>query len=134
MVGYTARDITLWSDLVARTLYAAGVGRGDLVQNAYGYGLFTGGLGYHYGAERLGATVLPTSSGQSQRQLRLLLDLGTTVLCATPTYLLALAELAEKMGVTLTASAARIAMIGGEPCSAALRTDIEGRWRMTNYG
>ena len=94
-------DIDLWTEVMARTLSTAGVTKDDVVQNAYGYGLFTGGLGFHYGAERVGATVIPVSGGQTKRQIMLLQDLGSTVLCCTPSYALYLAEVAEEMGVDL---------------------------------
>jgi phenylacetate-CoA ligase len=126
-VGYTARDTDLWAGLVARSLAAVGVGPGDVVQNACGYGLFTGGLGYHQGAQRVGATVLPTAAGHSERQVTWLFDLGTTVLCATPGYLLALAETAADMGRDLRSSRLRVGMMGGEPASEAMREAIEAR-------
>src|SRR5207302_3307371 len=101
VVGYTAGDIALWSELMARSLACAGVRPGDIVHNAYGYGLFTGGLGAHYGAERLGCTVVPMSGGATERQVALLQDFGAHVLCATPSYALNIAEVAAGMGVDL---------------------------------
>ena len=101
VVGYTAQDLSNWADLVARSLYAAGARPGDVVHNAYGYGLFTGGLGAHDGATRLGAPVVPVSGGATERQVTLIMDFGARVLCATPSYALAIAEVAEAQGVDL---------------------------------
>src|SRR3990172_12672748 len=98
VVGYTRRDIDTWAELMARTLTCGGTTKGDVVHNAYGDGLFTGGLGAHYGAERLGATVVPMSGGSTERQIVLIRDFGARVLCATPSYALAIAEVAEKEG------------------------------------
>ena len=117
VVPYTAGDIDLWTDVMARTLSTAGVTKDDVVQNAYGYGLFTGGLGFHYGAERVGATVIPVSGGQTKRQIMLAQDLGSTVLCCTPSYALYLAEVAEEMGVDLQSTDLRIGIFGAEPWS-----------------
>jgi phenylacetate-CoA ligase len=127
VVGYTLEDISNWSDLMARSFYCAGVRRGDVVHNAYGYGLFTGGLGAHYGAERLGAVVVPVSGGSTERQVGLIMDFKARVLCATPSYALAIAEVAEQQGVDLRTSALRIGMFGAEPWSAAMRREIEAR-------
>jgi phenylacetate-CoA ligase len=127
VVGYTLEDLSNWSDLMARSLYAAGVRRGDVVHNAYGYGLFTGGLGAHYGAERLGAVVVPVSGGSTERQVGLIMDFKARVLCATPSYALAIAEVAQQQGVDLRKSALRIGMFGAEPWSAAMRREIEAR-------
>jgi phenylacetate-CoA ligase len=101
VVGYTRGDLHLWSDLMARSLACAGVVPGDIVHNACGYGLFTGGLGAHYGAERLGCTVVPVSGGGTERQVTLLADFGANVLCSTPSYALNIAEVASGMGVDL---------------------------------
>src|SRR6202035_2408829 len=101
VVGYTRADLDLWSGLMARTLACAGARPGDIVHNAYGYGLFTGGLGAHYGAERLGCTVVPMSGGGTERQVTLLRDFGAHVLCATPSYALNIAEVATRMGVEI---------------------------------
>ena len=106
VVGYTKRDLDTWTDLMARSLACAGVEPGDIVHNAYRYGLFTGGLGVHYGAERLGCTVVPVSGGATERQVTLLADFGAQVLCATPSYALNIAEVAVTMGVDLGARAA----------------------------
>src|SRR6202142_3793910 len=104
VVGYTAKDIATWAALMARSLACAGARPGNIIHNAYGYGLFTGGLGAHYGAERLGATVVPMSGGSTERQIALISDFGARVLCATPSYALAIAEVAEKQGVDLRKS------------------------------
>ena len=127
VVGYTRDDIATWADLMARSLHAAGARPGDVIHNAYGYGLFTGGLGAHYGAERLGATVVPISGGATERQIALIMDLGATVLCATPSYALAMAEVAEQQGVDLRQSKLRVGVFGAEPWSAAMRREIEER-------
>ena len=131
VVGYTAKDIQMWAGLVARALMLAGVTKDDIVQNAYGYGLFTGGLGVHYGVEKLGAAVVPTSSGNTARQVMLMQDFGTTVLCATPSYALVLAENAAKSGVNLPASPLRIGIFGAEPWSEPMRMEIESRLGIT---
>ena len=127
VVGYTARDLATWADLMARSMACAGVRPGDVVHNAYGYGLFTGGLGAHYGAERLGATVVPMSGGSTERQVLLIKDFGARVLCATPSYALNIAEVAEREGVDLRASCLEIGLFGAEPWSEALRREIEAR-------
>jgi phenylacetate-CoA ligase len=133
VVGYTAGDLSRWADLMARSMAGAGVRRGDLVHNAYGYGLFTGGLGAHSGAERLGCPVVPVSGGGTERQVALLMDFGARVLCATPSYALAIAEVAEQMGVDLRRSGLRIGMFGAEPWSAAMRDEIEARLGLRAY-
>jgi phenylacetate-CoA ligase len=127
VVGYTHEDINNWSDLMARSMFAAGIRPGEVVHNAYGYGLFTGGLGAHYGAERLGAVVVPMSGGSTERQIALIMDFKASALCATPSYALAIAELAEQQGVDLRQSALRIGLFGAEPWSAAMRREIESR-------
>jgi phenylacetate-CoA ligase len=127
VVGYTAKDLATWADLMARSMACAGVRPGDVVHNAYGYGLFTGGLGAHYGAERLGATVVPMSGGATERQIVLIQDFGARVLCATPSYALAIAEVAEKQGVDLRKSKLRIGVFGAEPWSEAMRKEIQVR-------
>ena len=127
VVGYTAQDLATWADLMARSMACAGVRRGDVVHNAYGYGLFTGGLGAHYGAERLGATVVPMSGGSTERQVLLIQDFGARVLCATPSYALNIAEVAEREGVDLRASRLEIGLFGAEPWSEAMRREIEAR-------
>jgi len=127
VVGYTARDLETWADLMARSMACAGVRPGDVVHNAYGYGLFTGGLGAHYGAERLGATVVPMSGGATERQIVLIMDFGARVLCSTPSYALAIAEVAEKQGVDLRRSKLEIGLFGAEPWSEAMRKEIQSR-------
>jgi len=112
---------------MARSMACAGARPGDVVHNAYGYGLFTGGLGAHYGAERLGATVVPMSGGSTERQILLIQDFGARVLCATPSYALAIAEVAEKEGVDLRKSKLRIGLFGAEPWSEAMRNEVQIR-------
>jgi phenylacetate-CoA ligase len=127
VVGYTQGDLDTWSDLMARCLVCMGAAPGDLVHNAYGYGLFTGGLGAHYGAERLGCTVVPVSGGGTERQVALIQDFKPSILCATPSYALNLAEVAEKMGVDLARSSLRVGVFGAEPWSDALRQELHSR-------
>jgi phenylacetate-CoA ligase len=127
VVGYTKGDLDLWSDLMARTLACTGVRPGDVVHNAYGYGLFTGGLGFHYGAERLGCTVVPISGGGTERQITLMQDFGATILCATPSYALNIAEVAERMGVDVAELPLRRGAFGAEPWSEPMRRDLEAR-------
>jgi phenylacetate-CoA ligase len=122
---YTAGDIDMWAEVMARTLASAGMTKHDVMQNAYGYGLFTGGLGFHYGGERLGAMVIPTSAGNTKRQIMLMEDLGTTVLTCTPSYSLTIAETALEMGVDLKSSMLRLGVLGAEPCSERMRQEIE---------
>jgi phenylacetate-CoA ligase len=125
VVGYTEGDIDTWAEVMARTLAAGGTHRGDLVQNSYGYGLFTGGLGAHYGAERIGASVIPTSGGQTRRQVQLLQDFGTTVLCCTPSYALVIGEAGREAGVDFEQLPLRVGFFGAEPWSATMRQEIE---------
>jgi phenylacetate-CoA ligase len=127
VVGYTGADLDLWSDLMARSLACAGARPGDIVHNAYGYGLFTGGLGAHYGAERLGCTVVPISGGSTERQVTLLQDFGANILCATPSYALNIAEVADSMGVDIRALPLRCGVFGAEPWSEALRRELQSR-------
>jgi phenylacetate-CoA ligase len=127
VVGYTRADLDLWSDLMARTLACAGARPGDIVHNAYGYGLFTGGLGFHYGAERLGCTVVPVSGGNTERQVMLIRDFGAAVLCATPSYALNIAEVAARMGVEAGALPLRYGAFGAEPWSEPMRRALETR-------
>jgi phenylacetate-CoA ligase len=124
---YTQHDVDTWSEIMARALASAGVTRNDVLQNAYGYGLFTGGLGFHYGAELLGASVVPTSGGNTKRQILLLQDLGTTVITCTPSYALILDETAREMGVDLRDTRLRLGILGAEPWSEQMRGDIEER-------
>jgi phenylacetate-CoA ligase len=127
VVGYSANDIATWADLMARSFACAGARPGDVVHNAYGYGLFTGGLGAHYGAERLGATVVPMSGGNTERQIVLIQDFGARVLCATPSYALSIAEVAEKQGIDLRKSKLKIGLFGAEPWSEAMRKELDAR-------
>ena len=127
VVGYTQRDIDTWAGLVARSIYAAGGRPGDLIHIAYGYGLFTGGLGAHYGAERLGCTVVPVSGGQTERQVQLIEDFRPRVIMVTPSYLLAIADEFVRQGRDLRASSLEIGILGAEPWTEAMRTDIEAR-------
>jgi phenylacetate-CoA ligase len=127
VVAYTAGDIDTWAEVMARTITAGGVTKQDVVHNAYGYGLFTGGLGFHYGAERIGATVIPVSGGATKRQIMLIQDLGSTVLCCTPSYALYLAEAATEMGVDLRETGLRVGIFGAEPWSERMRQEIEAK-------
>ena len=131
VVGYTAADLANWALLMARSLVAAGVHSGDIVHNAYGYGLFTGGLGAHDGAQRLGCTVVPASGGGTERQVSLLKDFGASVLCATPTYALNIAEVAERLGIDLRGGPLRVGIFGAEPWSDGLRRALESRLGLT---
>jgi phenylacetate-CoA ligase len=125
VVGYTKRDIDVWSELMARCFAAAGLNKNDIIHNAYGYGLFTGGLGAHYGAERLGASVIPMSGGNTKRQIMILQDFGPTAICCTPSYALNLAEQGRAMGVDMRNLKLRVGIFGAEPWSDKMRDDIE---------
>ncbi len=125
VVGYTANDLSTWASLMARSLACAGVRPGEIVHNAYGYGLFTGGLGAHDGAERLGCTVVPVSGGGTERQVTLIHDFGASVLCATPSYALNIAEVARGMGADLSHGPLRVGVFGAEPWSESLRRELE---------
>jgi len=125
VVGYTARDIETWSRLMARSLCAAGATPNDIIHNAYGYGLFTGGLGVHYGAERLGASVIPISGGNTKRQVIIMQDFGPTVITCTPSYALHLVEVAEEMGVKFKNLKFKAGILGAEPWSENMRAEIE---------
>jgi phenylacetate-CoA ligase len=127
VVGYTSGDLDRWAGLMARSLGCAGAVPGDVVHNAYGYGLFTGGLGAHYGAERLGCTVVPMSGGGTERQVGLISDFSANILCATPSYALNIAEVAEATGFDLRRSPLRCGVFGAEPWSEALRRDLQER-------
>ncbi|MHB0856761.1 MAG: phenylacetate--CoA ligase family protein [Anaerolineae bacterium] len=127
VVAYTANDIALWSEVMARTLCCGGVTKRDVVHNAYGYGLFTGGLGVHYGAERIGATVVPMSGGGTHRQIMLMQDFHATVLCCTPSYALFLAESAGELDTDLRNTDLRVGFFGAEPWSEQMRQQIEER-------
>jgi len=127
VVGYAAADIRLWAECIARTLCGGGGTPGDILHNAYGYGLFTGGLGLHHGCELLGAAVIPVSGGNTKRQVTILQDFGPTLLSCTPSYALHLAEAGEEMGVDFAALPLRAAFLGAEPWTEAMRTEIQRR-------
>ena len=130
VVGYTKRDIDVWSELMARCFAAAGLNKNDIIHNAYGYGLFTGGLGAHYGAERLGASVIPMSGGNTKRQIMILQDFGPTAICCTPSYALNLAEQGRAMGVDMRNLKLRVGIFGAEPWSDKMRDDIESAFNI----
>ena len=137
VVAYSRGDINTWTELTARVAAAAGVHRGDLVQMAFLYGMFTGGWGMHYGIERIGATIIPAGSGQTERHLLMMEDFGTTVLVSTPSYALYLAEQGEKLGVDFSSLKLRLGLFGGEPCSEPMKAEIEtklGIRATDNYG
>jgi len=126
VVGYTQNDIDVWTTSLARAMTSIGVGRGDIMQIGYGYGLFTGGLGAHYGAEEVGATVLPTSSGNTDRQIELIQDLGSTVIACTPSYFLFMNEVSDGLGISIKDDTTlRVGIFGAEPWSEEMRTRIE---------
>jgi phenylacetate-CoA ligase len=125
VVGYTARDIQTWAELMARSLMAGGATRNDIIHNAYGYGLFTGGLGVHYGAEALGASVIPVSGGNTKRQIMIMKDFGPTIITATPSYSLHLAEVADEMGVSFKDLKFKFGVFGAEPWSETMRDEME---------
>jgi len=127
VVGYTKNDIALWGNLIARNLYSAGVRENDIIQNSYGYGLFTGGLGLHYGAELLGATVIPVSGGNTERQLKVMSDFGSTVLCCTPSYALYIAEVGKELGIDFSRMPLKVGILGAEPWTEEMRKEIEAR-------
>jgi phenylacetate-CoA ligase len=129
VVGYTANDIDVWTTCLARSLTACGLGRGDVVQVAYGYGLFTGGLGIHYGVEEIGAAVLPTGAGTTTRQISLMKDLGTTAIACTPSYLLHIGEVAESMSIDIASQTRlRAGILGAEPWSLESRAHRAEPW------
>jgi len=127
VVGYTRRDIAHWSEVVARILTSAGVERDDYIHVAYGYGLFTGGLGIHYGSEKVGATVIPISAGNTKKQLQLMEDLGSTVLACTPSYALYLAETIDELNIERDRLKLRIGIFGAEPWTDSMRKKVEER-------
>ncbi|OGP33950.1 MAG: phenylacetate--CoA ligase, partial [Deltaproteobacteria bacterium GWC2_65_14] len=131
VVGYTRNDIELWTEVMARACTGAGIGKTDIVQNIYGYGLFTGGLGTHYGAMRVGAAVLPMSGGNSQRQIMLMQDFGSTVVTSTPSFLMHLHEVGEQMGVDFRKLRLRTGLFGAEPWSESMRQAIQERFGIT---
>ncbi|MEJ7690607.1 MAG: phenylacetate--CoA ligase PaaK [Nocardioidaceae bacterium] len=130
VVGYTAADLDVWSDVMARSIRAAGGRRGDLLHVAYGYGLFTGGLGAHYGAERLGCTVVPVSGGMTERQVQLIRDFQPRVIMVTPSYFLAIVDEMERQGLDPAASSLEIGIFGAEPWTDEMRREIETRCAM----
>lgn len=137
VVGYTKNDIKNWSDLVARVLTAAGVGQDDVVQIAFGYGLFTGGFGLHYGAERVGASVIPISSGNTKRQLQIMQDFKTTALVCTPSYALLLADTMIEQNININALPLKFGLFGAEPWSEAMRKELQEKLNIVatdNYG
>ncbi|MBW2218416.1 MAG: phenylacetate--CoA ligase, partial [Deltaproteobacteria bacterium] len=127
VVGYTLRDVDTWAELMARSLVAGGSSHGDIIHNAYGYGLFTGGLGVHYGAEKLGASIIPVSGGNTKRQIVIMKDFGPTILTATPSYTLHLAEVAAEMGVSFKDLKFKFGIFGAEPWSESMRNEIENK-------
>ncbi len=131
VVGYTRRDLNNWSELMARSLAAAGISSLDFVHNAFGYGLFTGGLGVHYGAEALGATVIPMSGGGTKRQVQLIRDFGATALTCTPSYALYLHEAAREAGIDLRELPLRVGVFGAEPWTEEMRAEIERKLGIT---
>ncbi|MDD6356541.1 MAG: phenylacetate--CoA ligase [Bacteroidales bacterium] len=133
IVGYTRKDLAIWSEAVARCLSAYGVTHNDTVSVAYGYGLFTGGLGLHYGVENLGATVIPTSTGSTEKHIKLLRDLGVTTLACTPSYALYLAETISKLGLTMKDFNLKTGVFGGEPWTNEMRKEIEERLGIKAY-
>ena len=131
VVGYTRKDIETWAELMARALSAARVTKSDIIHNSYGYGLFTGGLGLHYGAERLGASVIPMSGGNSKKQIMIMEDFGSTILTSTPSYALSLAETAEEMGVDFKKLKLKAGLFGAEPWSEGMREEIEKKLNLS---
>ncbi len=137
VVAYTRQDVELWASVMCRTFAAVGVGPHDIVQNAYGYGLFTGGLGAHYGLEGIGATVIPISGGNTERQIMVMKDFGVTAICCTPSYFLHLIERAEAMGIAISELPIRVGVFGAEPWTEAMRQrvqDASGVKAMDIYG
>ena len=127
VVGYTRKDIDIWAECMARSMYGAGADNKSVIQVSYGYGLFTGGLGTHYGAELIGAAVVPTSSGNTKRQIQIIADFGTTHLACTPSYALYIAETMEEIGVTREDTKLRVGLFGAEPWTENMRNEIEER-------
>ena len=131
VVGYTRKDLAIWSDLIARNLTMIGLGEGDVFQNSVNYGLFTGGLGLHAGAEKAGLTVIPAGTGNTRRQIEMIRDFGVTAIHCTPGYALHIAEVAEEMGVTL--DSLRIGIFGAEPWSETMRRELEDRLGLSAF-
>lgn len=130
VVGYTRNDIAIWSEVMARTLTSAGATRNDFIQIAYGYGLFTGGLGLHYGGEKIGASVIPISGGNTTRQIQLMHDFGSTVLACTPSYALYLSEAIQESGINRDDLKLRVGVFGAEPWTENMRREIEEKLRI----
>ena len=130
VVGYTRQDVSTWSEVMARTLTCAGASRNDIIQVAYGYGLFTGGLGLHYGGEKIGASVIPISGGNTNRQIQLMRDFGSTVLACTPSYALYLAEAIQENGVKREDLKLRVGVFGAEPWTENMRREIEEKLKI----
>jgi len=130
VVGYTRSDVSTWSEVMARTLTSAGAGRNDFIQIAYGYGLFTGGLGLHYGGEKIGASVIPVSGGNTNRQLQIMLDFGTTILACTPSYALYLAEAIQENGIKRHDLKLKAGVFGAEPWTENMRKEIEAKLKI----
>lgn len=131
VVGYTKKDIETWAEVMARTLSCGDVKKGDVVHNAYGYGLFTGGLGAHYGAEKIGAAVIPVSGGNTKRQIMIMQDFGSTVLLCTPSYALNIADIMKEIGVDPSLLRLRVGLFGAEPWSEGMRGEIERKLHLT---
>lgn len=137
VVGYTREDMNVWSECIARLVQMAGVVPGDIAQMAFGYGMFTGGFGLHYGLQRLGCAMIPASSGNTERHINMINDYGTTVLIATPSYAMHICEVGENMGFDWEKSTLRVGLFGGEPCPPGLKSEIEKRMHIVctdNYG
>jgi len=137
VVGYTKRDIRTWSNLIARIVTMAGVTDEDVAQICFGYGLFTGGFGLHYGLEKVGAMIIPASTGNTEKQITMMQDFGTTALIATPSYAMYMVEVAEDMGVDTSKLKLRVGLFGAEPWTENMRKEIERRWNIKaadNYG
>ncbi|HEY5501485.1 MAG TPA: phenylacetate--CoA ligase [Candidatus Humimicrobiaceae bacterium] len=133
VVAYTKADIEMWGEAVARQLFAIGIRPGDTVQNSYGYGLFTGGLGLHYGIEALGAIAVPVSGGNTERQIKIMKDFNTAAICCTPSYALYIAEVGKEMGVDFGKTALRTGILGAEPWTDVMRAEIEQRLGINAY-
>jgi len=130
VVGYTRKDLNTWSEVVARTMHCAGISKKDVIQIAYGYGLFTGGLGIHYGSEKIGAVVIPVSGGNTKRQLQILQDFGSTAIACTPSYAMFLAEAMEETGMKPEDIKLRVGIFGAEPWTENMRREIENKLRI----
>jgi len=133
VVAYSREDLDVWTSVMVRSLAASGLHQGDIIQNAYGYGLFTGGLGAHYGAEALGATVIPISGGNTDRQIMIMQDFGVTAICCTPSYFIHLIERANEMGVEMKKLPLRVGVFGAEPWSESMRTFIQENSNVTAF-